>query len=123
MEFKRGDWVEVRDNTAMGWNKRIYLATIEGISHPFCVVSESDADWFLEGRTFRMVQYKYIRPIRPDLKVDDPVIVWLDGDKQFRRHFARWNHDDGRIQTFADGVTSWSFENEKLVTWDHYELP
>jgi hypothetical protein len=126
MEFKRGDWVEVRDNMSQEWYRRIYLTTIEGINCPICTVSECDADAFMEGKIISMTRWNYVRAVRPDLKVDDPVIVWLRGfefTQKRKRHFSGWN-EDGRIETFENGQTSWSSENHnRILTWDHYELP
>jgi hypothetical protein len=59
---------------------------------------------------------------QPDLKIDDPVIVWdyVDDCKTQRRYFAGWG-EDGRITTWAIGKTSWTAYQK--TTWNHYRLP
>ena len=68
----------------------------------------------------------YLGPIpepempRPDLRIDDPVIVWdyPDGGR-YRRHFAGWT-PDGRIKAWNNG-TSWTTEH--VTIWNNYRLP
>ena len=62
------------------------------------------------------------KPIRPDLKVDDRVIVWNDGTKyKCKRYFKRWGLD-GRIVCFTLGFTAWT-SGDLQESWDNYELP
>ncbi|MBK8150828.1 MAG: hypothetical protein IPK58_22155 [Acidobacteria bacterium] len=63
-----------------------------------------------------------VRPTRPDLKIDDRVLVnnafpieWVRG------HFAGWT-DDGYIKTFLDGLTSWTTDGATCV-WTEWKLP
>ena len=58
---------------------------------------------------------------RPDLKVDDKVLVrnyethgWAE------RHFAGWG-EDGQIECWASGKTSWSTDDKNI--WLLYKLP
>ncbi len=58
---------------------------------------------------------------RPDLKVDDPVIVWGNSDYKERRCFSGWN-DNGSITCFIDGKNE--FTSKGITSrWHHYELP
>lgn len=64
---------------------------------------------------------------RPDLEVDDKVLVAMNHhSKHSRRHFSHWA-EDGRIACFEDGKTSWSIEKPidsfSYTTWDKYKLP
>jgi hypothetical protein len=60
---------------------------------------------------------------RPDLKIDDPVLVRDNADgKWLKKHFAGWS-DDGRMQTWPYGGTSWSNEEELVPhKWDHWKI-
>jgi hypothetical protein len=125
-EFKRGDWVEVRDNMAQEWCRRIYLTTIEGINCPICTVSECDADAFMEGKIVSMTRWNYVRAVRPPFKIDDKVLVRSKGDvKWFRRHFAEWG-EDGKIKAYPSGLSSWTsgdWNPAMIPTYDEYKLP
>ncbi len=68
----------------------------------------------------------YLGPIpepempRPDLKIDDPVIVWDFAENAARRrHFAGWT-DDGKVKTWNQG-TSWL--SCYTTIWNYYRLP
>lgn len=58
---KRGQLVLMK-NTG-GWDKRIYLTTIEGSAYPFVSVAKHDTDEFLEGRPFSTFGFKEMKPI------------------------------------------------------------
>jgi len=55
----------------------------------------------------------------PDLKVDDPIIVFERGDL-LRRHFSHWG-DDGQAFVFVDGKTSWT--SSSTIAFRKWELP
>ena len=56
----------------------------------------------------------------PDLKRDDPVIVWQKNNTEtFRRYFSHFN-EDGDIVCFENGKTSWT--TDKTTVWDYYKL-
>jgi hypothetical protein len=63
-------------------------------------------------------------PKRPNLKVDDPVVVWYDVVRtENRRYFKEWG-EDGRIVCWRLGKTKWSATDEDdCCAWNHYELP
>ncbi len=70
---------------------------------------------------FAIPDSAYQRP-RPNLKIDDRVLVnnafpieWVRG------HFAGWT-DDGYIKTFLDGLTSWTTDGATCV-WTEWKLP
>jgi hypothetical protein len=124
-QFKRGELVEVQFYGDGEWEQRIYIEYVDGAKFPFVCVHEFDENKFWSGQTFRICFWECARPIRPDLKVDDPVIVWNQNYEHHKkkRHFSDWNKD-GRIATYNDGQTSWSSAGPCLKTvWDHYELP
>lgn len=62
------------------------------------------------------------RPPRPDLKVDDKVIVWDDESRKHHRHFKRWT-EDGKIECFGGGETSWSNDRGGSSSWNYYAIP
>lgn len=120
-EFTRGEVIEVNDSCGGNWKQRTYVATIEGAAHPFCCVIDEDEGRFRAGEPFNIALWPKARKRRPDLKVDDRVMVRDHKDYPFmKRHFAGWA-DDGRIECFADGCTSWSVGI--VQTWDEYKLP
>lgn len=60
---------------------------------------------------------------RPNLKIDDPIIVWDDPEEKYNRYFAGWT-SSGRIKTFINGHTSWSSDaGASCLFWDDYEIP
>ena len=72
----------------------------------------------------------HLIPRHPDLKIDDPVIVWddLNNPSEKKRHFAGWDFagwdKEGKIKTWRDGATSWSVQYKcGTTTWDNYRLP
>ena len=63
-----------------------------------------------------------LTPWRPNLIVDDPVMVRSCEEYSWvRRHFAGWTAN-GRIQVWGGGGTSFSSE-ENAKTWAYYRLP
>lgn len=104
--------------TSCGIERKI-LAIFDGLVFP------SGACDFKAGATPMTIEQLNkggytIKPDRPDLKVDTPVIVWNDTGYKFKAHFARWGAD-GRIRTFGDGETSWL--TKEITPWQHYRLP
>ncbi len=60
---------------------------------------------------------------RPDLKVDDKILVRDYANNNYpwvRRHFAGWDGD--KVKTFSDGKTLFT-TNASYRTWNHYKLP
>ena len=61
-------------------------------------------------------------PRRPELKVDDRVLVRnKESDGWQKRHFKHWS-GDGRVACFDNGATSWASEGYGQ-TWNFYRLP
>jgi hypothetical protein len=59
---------------------------------------------------------------RPDLKVDQKVLVWdVDKASAKKRHFSHFG-GDGKIYAFNCGNTSWSEPSYKTTSWNHYEV-
>lgn len=60
---------------------------------------------------------------RPDLKIDDPVLVWSNQNNGWmRRYFAGW--DGNRLIAWRNGCTSWTAENvNDTAEWDRWKLP
>ena len=121
-EFTRGEIIEVRDHDELDFVKRIYLATIHGAHDPFVCVLRTREDAFNAGMPFTHASYRYARKRRPDLKVDDRVMVRDVGGPWIREHFAGWA-DDGRVEAFVNGKTSWTVPDGMLELWDEYKLP
>ena len=60
----------------------------------------------------------------PELKKDDPVIVWNDGfDAREHRHFSHF--ENNVIYCFMHGKTSWTanYREPYRCQWDHFEIP
>lgn len=58
-----------------------------------------------------------------DLKIDDKIMVGLDGsDMWYRRRFAGIGQD-GRILTFGGGSDSWSGVGRPKISWERWRLP
>jgi hypothetical protein len=88
-----------------------------------------DGKWMLEDLNpdlfFEEVKLpERVRP-KPNLKIDDPILVSANGgsdEKSWqKRHFAGWD-SDGKIIAFNNGATSWSTD-DRLVTWEYWRLP
>jgi len=63
-------------------------------------------------------------PSRPDLKVDDKVVVWDDDCPALirKRHFSSWS-DNGKIITFSGGASAYTIDERNIQDeWDHYEI-
>lgn len=58
------------------------------------------------------------------IKPDTKVICWNNGmeSEKKNRYFAEYK--DGKIYTYPDGASSWSYSNDSrcLTIWDHVEL-
>lgn len=59
--------------------------------------------------------------LKHDLKIDDRVLVRDMGERWWPRHFAGWS-DDGHLETFNDGCTSWGSDGGTKV-WEEWKLP
>lgn len=63
------------------------------------------------------------RKARPDLNVDDPVLVRVsENDEWVPRHFSGWDDSTGKIRTFDNGQTSFTAE-QGSSQWEQYKLP
>ena len=120
--FKRGELIEVSEDKDFSLSYiRIFVAYIEGACNPFYCVAKEYEDKFKEDNLFLVCGWKYGRKIRPDLKVDDPVIVWNNINDKFKRHFKAWA-DDGKIVCFNNGKTLWSNSGD-CTPWKYYLIP
>ena len=59
---------------------------------------------------------------RPELKVDDRVLVKYLNGKWIGRHFAGWL-EDGDITCWFDGKTSWTTSPNSRRRWHEWKLP
>lgn len=57
-----------------------------------------------------------------DFKIDDKVMVSLDADVWFKRHFAGVDID-GTPTAFEDGSTSWSRLRYEIIHWKYCRRP
>jgi hypothetical protein len=65
-------------------------------------------DWKL---SLRQVINNKVQEPRPELKIDDPVLVKdSEGEPWRKRHFAGWDKS-GKVKVFLHGKTSFSIEN------------
>jgi hypothetical protein len=76
-------------------------------------------DW---AQSLHQVIDNKVQEPRPELKIDDPVLV-RDNDCEawVRGHFAGWK-DNGECTTFWDGRTSFTVEGRGIETWSLYKL-
>lgn len=119
-EFKRGEVIEVSNN-GVEWLAAIYVATIEGAHLPVYCVHHEDENDFLLARQFRVRSWVCARHRRPDLKVDDPILVRDFNDVGYiRGNFAGWA-DDGKVMIWESG-TDWASEGYRC-SFDEYKLP
>lgn len=65
-------------------------------------------------------KFDLTKPI-PDLKVDDPIIVWHDERIKYKRYFCNFDKS-GNVVTYDYGGTSWSVPG-KTSHWPNWELP
>ena len=68
-------------------------------------------------------EVKFKAPTKPIsyLPVDTKVLVWnKDGDVKCKRHFSHF--ENGFIQTFNNGCTSWTIPTQITSKWDHWEV-
>ena len=52
--------------------------------------------------------------------VDTKILVSFDNEKWYKRYFAKF--EDGKIYTFANGTTSFSYNYRELVPWNYAKL-
>jgi len=55
-----------------------------------------------------------------DVAVDTPILV-RDLTSWQKKHFAKY--EDGKVYTFHQGTTSWSYEQHELISWKEAKLP
>jgi hypothetical protein len=66
------------------------------------------SDW---RKSLRRVINNKVQEPRPELKIDDPVLVKdSEGEPWRKRHFAGWDKS-GKVKVFLHGKTSFSIEN------------
>jgi hypothetical protein len=98
----------------------------------YCLISVEGFRWMNSTPTpqeqfasykFKRVYGKYVfKEELPDLKVDDKVLVYSDPlGEEYRRHFHSFN-DDGSINVFRGGFTSWS-STTPPTTFTSWRLP
>ena len=110
--FKWGEKVEVKDSKSYPWADGIFIG-INPLSDGYVTVS-LDGDY--------IYSWKYCRKLRPDLKVDDRVLVRAgEPGTWFHAHFKRWS-DTGYIVCFNGGETSWTSNGEEIC-WKEWKLP
>ena len=54
------------------------------------------------------------------LAVDTKILVSIDNKRWYKRYFAKF--EDGKIYTFANGTTSFSYNYRELVPWNYAKL-
>ena len=54
------------------------------------------------------------------VEVDTKILVSIDNKRWYRRYFAKF--EDGKIYTFANGTTSFSYNYRELVPWNYAKL-
>ena len=77
-------------------------------------------------KSLRQVINNKVQEPRPELKIDDPVLVrGYTKAKWSKRHFAGWNKNGPGIMVFAYGRTSFTHSGEEkdLGSWPFYKLP
>jgi hypothetical protein len=127
--FKVGDKVW---DIGLGWGEVMQIDA--GFHYPIYVLFKNGKqEWYAadgrnESQSSRVLFFQEIpipkealeRP-RPDLKVDDRVLVRDDdGEEWLPRHFAGWT-TGGLIRTFISGRTSWS--ETMSAVYGCYKLP
>ena len=122
-KFKYGEEIHVSNKKDfLTFYNAIHVATIENAKYPFICVVAPDEEKFKKGEKFGTFPWKYARKKLPDLKKDDPVIVWgSNNPTKKKRHFAKWS-EDGNIVCYSNGMTSWSSEHGKLIEWEYYKI-
>ena len=112
-EFRWGDDVEVRNKDNKKWLPAIYIGLHPKDRYYKYVVLDEHGD---------LSSWKYRRKVRPNLKVDDKVMVRAVGvDQWLHGHFKEWPEGDGII-CFDGGRTSWTSEG-KHIHWKCWKLP
>ena len=85
-----------------------------------------DMEFWLGRKHFLDSQYspEILWQRRPDLKVDDRILVRDKGHANWvKQYFAKWS-GDGRIVTFVDGKTSWTADSKyRFSYWYEWKLP
>ncbi|HUH58245.1 MAG TPA: hypothetical protein VL020_07035 [Pseudomonadales bacterium] len=57
----------------------------------------------------------------PALEVDTKVLVWVDPEQKYKRHFS--NFKNGQIYTFSRGRTSFTkLYDDSVIEWPNWEL-
>ena len=54
------------------------------------------------------------------VEVDTKILVSIDNKRWYKRYFAKF--EDGKIYTFANGTTSFSYNYRELVPWNYAKL-
>ena len=127
LKLKRG-WVARDKDGDQFWSKnrpvkRVdeYLKIQPYACIPDCIDLDIGPDWqeslheVLDDGTLRKVVE------RPDLKMDDIVVVWGIPTKQVMRHFCRWEND--RIAAFTNGASSVTSDDSSPMLWEFYRIP
>ena len=112
MEFNWSDEVEFYDGIYDKFVPAYYVGKNPLIKEGYIVVTN-------DGRVHCQ---KEIRKRRPDLKVDDRVLVRAVGlNHWLHAHFKEWAESDGII-CFDGGRTSWTSDG-RYITWKEWKLP
>jgi hypothetical protein len=113
----------------------------DGEQHFYCLKPEESDGCFARGglairiksrlnlgpdwkQSLRQVIDNKVQEPRPELRVDDPVLVRNHESEGWnKRHFASWGKLNG-IKTYTHGKTSFTTEdNTDTAHWPFYKLP
>jgi hypothetical protein len=70
---------------------------------------------------FKIPKEAFIKPL-PKIEVDTKVIVWRNGDPMTERRYFSHFDDEGRINCFNYGSTSWTNNDNETSPWDYWRL-
>lgn len=127
MTHKNGEWFRGKPEQTENymWGNRGEYPDMASIQMEGVVVVKDlrryqlseDAWWVRVGDLYPIPPVPVPRPE----KIDTPVLVSGDGSIWYRRYLAGWT-EDGKIQTWFNGRTSWS-ANEATTRWAQWKLP
>lgn len=80
-----------------------------------------DINYFYKLRGILNLDFKKVYDIDwSKVEVDTKILVSIDNEKWYKRYFAKF--EDGKIYTFANGTTSFSYNYRELVQWEYAKL-
>lgn len=125
-EFKRGEWVEVRDGL-IGWTKRVFIIEIKGSMHPFLCVHDGDEIDFNNREPYRHTSWSECRKIpqpKKKVKMAQAVVNYRNGEQVTLSNFYYTSLEEAKedLKDLRYPTVQWPLTINGVEQWVEIEI-